>query len=43
MIDNVVLFEDVIEIAEDGEDIHLKLADVLALVPPLSWKVVMYV
>ena len=40
--DNVVLFENVLLAAEDGEDIRHELADALALVPPLSCKVMMY-
>ena len=36
-----VLLKDVVETAEDGKDVHHELADVLALVPPLSWKVMM--
>ena len=40
-VDNDVLLKDVVKAAEDGKDIHHELADVLALVPPLSWKVMM--
>ena len=37
----VILVEDVIEAAEDGEDVHHELVDVRALIPPLSWKVML--
>ena len=33
-IDDVTLLKDVIEAAEDREDVHHELADALALVPP---------
>ena len=40
-VDNDVLLKDGVEAAEDERDVHHELADVLALVPPLSWKVMM--
>ena len=38
-VDEIVLPEEAIVAAEDGEDAHHELADVLALVPPHSWRV----
>ena len=38
-VDNDILLKDDVEAAEDERDVHHELADVLALVPPLSWKV----
>ena len=40
-VDNGVFLKDSVEAAEDERDVHHELADVLTLVPPPSWMVMM--
>ena len=40
-VDNDVLLKDGVETSEDERDVHREVADVLALVPRFSWKVMM--